>query len=456
MKSWKFQAIHRNDADYEKARCASVWNGRVPDRYPAVIVYPETEKDVQAIVLHAKEKGMSIGTKSGGHSWTASFLRDGGIMVDMIRMNKFSFGVKSLTAEAQPAAYGSDLNAALGEHDLMFPGGHCPTVGLGGFLLQGGFGWNSRKWGLACENVLAIDVVDADGNLIHASATENPDFYWAARGAGCGYFGLVTRFYLKLYTLPKGIMTARYVFERDDFDGVTLAVEQISDKISADLEIGIFIAHDQDGFNGRCTVALTLDALSDTEEEAHQALELVHQLPVVQNKSIKSYPYISCTLKEMLQRFDDILDNKGRRYETNNMWTDAPVKNLLGSMNEIIDHLPPAPSHLYLLWWLPVRDRPDMAFSMEAQLYVALYAISTDPKSDAPNSKYVVNSLTNMEPFRKGIQLADENLPAHPGKFMRTQNYARLEKLRQKYDPEGRFYSYMRIPAEFTTILASL
>ncbi|KAJ5653670.1 hypothetical protein N7490_000673 [Penicillium lividum] len=456
MESWEFQVIRRNDDDYEKARCSSVWNGRVPDRYPALIVYPETERHVQAIVLYAKENQISIGTKSGGHSWTASFLRDGGIMIDMMHMNKFSFDVKSRTAEAQPAAEGSDLNTALVKHDLMFPGGHCPTVGLGGFLLQGGFGWNSRKWGLACENVLALDVVDANGKLLHASATENPDFYWAARGAGCGYFGIVTRFYLKLYTLPKGIMTARYVFERDEFDEVALAIEHVSEKVSIDLEIGIFVAHDQDGFNGQCTVALTVDALSDTEEEAHEALRLIHELPAIQKKSIKSYPYISCTLKEMLQRFDDILDNKGRRYEANNMWTDAPVQKLLVTLNEIIDHLPPAPSHLYLLWWLPVRDRPDMAFSMEARLYVALYAISTDATSDAPNSKYVVSSLTSMEPHRKGIQLADENLPAHPGKFMRTQNYVRLEKLRQKYDPEGRFYSYIRVPAEFMTKLASL
>lgn len=456
MESWTFQAIRRNDPDYENARCSCVWNGRVPNRYPELIVYPETDQDVQAVVLYAKEKNMSIGTKSGGHSWTASFLRDGGILVDMIRMNKFTFDVRSKTAEAQPAAYGSDLNAALARDDLIFPGGHCPTVGLGGFLLQGGFGWNSRKWGLACESVLAIDVVDANGNLLHADSVNNSDFYWAARGAGCGYFGLVTRFYLKVYPLPKGIMTARYVFERDAFREVTLAIERISDRISADLEIGIFVAQDQDGFNGRCTVALTVDALSDTPGEARQALSLIHELPVVQNKSIKSYPYVSCTLEEMLKRFDDILDNKGRRYEANNMWTDTPVQSLLGSMDDIIDHLPAAPSHLYLLWWLPVRDRPDMAFSMEAKLYVALYAISTDSAFDAPNCKYVVDSLARMEPFRKGIQLADENLPSHPGKFMRSQNYVRLEKMRQIHDPQGRFYSYMRVPVEFTATLASL
>jgi FAD/FMN-containing dehydrogenase len=332
----------------------------------------------------------------------------------------------------------------------MFPAGHCPTVGLGGFLLQGGFGWNSRKWGLACESVVAVDVVNADGNLIHASSTENSDFFWAARGAGCGYFGLITRFYLKLYDLPRGIMTARYIFDFKDFDEVVTSIDAASDQVSPDIEIGVFVAFDQDGFEGRPTVALTGDALSDTEAEAKQALELLHNLPVTK-KTIKSYPFVSCTLNEMLKRFDDILDNRGRRYEANNMWTDLPVQSFLPKLHDIVNALPPAPSHLYMMWWLPEcsQPRPDMAFSMEGRLYVSLYAISADESRDKRHADYVVKSFVNMEKERKGIQLADENLPLHPGKFMRTSNYARLEKLRQKHDPEERFYRYLRIPIDF-------
>ncbi|KAJ5656879.1 hypothetical protein N7507_008829 [Penicillium longicatenatum] len=440
MDSWTFHTIRHDDPEYEKARCAAVWNGRVPDRYPELITYPENDTHVQAIVRYAKEKKMSIGAKSGGHSWTASFLRDGGIMVDLAKMNNFTFDVKSRTAIAQPAAYGSDLNAALVPHNLMFPGGHCPTVGLGGFLLQGGFGWNSRKWGVACESVMAIDVVTADGQLIRASPTENSDYYWASRGAGCGYFGLVTRFYLKLYTLPQGIMTARYIFETTHLAEVLAAIDAVSEMVS---------------WVGRSTLAITADALSDTEEEARTALDLLHDLPVMK-KAIKSAPFVSCTLREMLKRFDDILDNRGRRYEANNLWTDLPVIDLLPKFHKIIEALPSAPSHLYMMWWLPVKRRPEMAFSMEARLYVALYAISTEPGQDTKNSSYVISFLEEMEHLRKGIQLADENRPGHPGKFMRTQNYVRLEKLRQKYDPEGRFYGYIRVPREFEAAISSL
>ncbi|KAJ5526748.1 hypothetical protein N7513_010907 [Penicillium frequentans] len=455
MESWTFHTIRRGDPKYEAARCGAVWNGRVPDRYPELITYPENDAHVQAIVRYAKEKKMSIGIKSGGHSWTASFLRDGGIMVDLVKMNSFTFDVKTRAAVAQPAAYGSDLNAALVPHNLMFPGGHCPTVGLGGFLLQGGFGWNSRKWGVACESVMAIDVVTANGELIHASPTENSEYYWASRGAGCGYFGLITRFYLKLYTLPRGIMTARYTFETSDLDEVLAAIDAVSESVSPDLEIGFFVGRDQDGIMGRPTLAITADALSDTEEEARTALNLLHDLPVMK-RAIKSAPFVSCTLREMLKRFDDILDNRGRRYEANNLWTDLPVTDLLPNFHKIIDALPAAPSHLYMMWWLPIKSRPEMAFSMEARLYVALYAISTDAGQDTKNSGYVISSLEKMEHLRKGIQLADENLPGHPGKFMRTQNYVRLEKLRQKYDPEGRFYGYIRVPSEFEAALSSL
>ena len=93
---------------------------------------------------------------------------------------------------------------------------------------------------------------------------------------------------------------------------------------------------------------------------------------------------------------------------------------------------------------------------MEARLYIAVYVISTDPERDNQHAQFVVDSFELMDDRRKGIQLADENLPAHPGKFMATHNYAKLERLRQKYDPQRRFYGYMRVPEEFMRSWASI
>lgn len=95
--------------------------------------------------------------------------------------------VDNLTATVSPSTRGGQEFAPfLGQHGLVFPGGHCSTVGLGGYLLQGGQGWNSRQWGWGCENVLGVDVVTADGDLVRADAETNSDLYWAARGQGRG------------------------------------------------------------------------------------------------------------------------------------------------------------------------------------------------------------------------------------------------------------------------------
>src|SRR3954453_4030712 len=101
----------------------------------------------------------------------------------------------------------------------MFTGGHCESVGIGGFLLQGGQGWNSRRWGWGAENVLAVEVVTADGELVHADPDENADLYWAARGAGPGFPGVVTRFHLRTYPLTPMFHDTR-IFRLDDLEPV--------------------------------------------------------------------------------------------------------------------------------------------------------------------------------------------------------------------------------------------
>lgn len=98
---------------------------------------------------------------------------------------------------------GDNLAQALRRKRLFFPGGHCKGVCLGGYLLQGGFGWHGRTRGMACESVVRLDLVTADAAQLHASADENADLYWAARGSGAAFFGVVTRFHLCVYPGPR-------------------------------------------------------------------------------------------------------------------------------------------------------------------------------------------------------------------------------------------------------------
>jgi FAD/FMN-containing dehydrogenase len=154
-----------------------------------------------------------IAIRAGGHSWAAWSVRDEGILLDLKHLNKIKFNKKTKIAQVQPAVKGGmELNPFLKEHGRMFCGGHCPTVGVGGFLLQGGQGWNASGWGWAAEYIVAIDVVTAEGELVRADATQNQDLYWASRGAGPGFFGVVTCFHLKTTPFPKVIYASTFLY----------------------------------------------------------------------------------------------------------------------------------------------------------------------------------------------------------------------------------------------------
>ena len=170
--------------------------------------------------------GLKVKARSGGHSWTASSLREGALLIDLSRLTRIEFDPETRVAIVEPGVRGRELNALLADHGLFFPSGHCPTVGLGGFLLQGGWGWLSRVIGPACMSVIGVDVVTAEGELIHADEHVNTDWLWAARGSGAGYFGIVTRFHLRCHPRPSSIWEAHHVYPMEVRDEVlTWALE---------------------------------------------------------------------------------------------------------------------------------------------------------------------------------------------------------------------------------------
>src|SRR5262249_28109194 len=149
-------ALVRGEAGYEDARRAAMWNARVPDRFPALVVQARTDDDVIEAVKRARRDGLQIGARSGGHSWAGNHVRDGGMLLDLSRLDSVVVDKAAMRAVVGPGKAGHELVAELQRDGLFFPVGHCRGVKLGGYLLQGGFGWNGRALGMACENVLAI------------------------------------------------------------------------------------------------------------------------------------------------------------------------------------------------------------------------------------------------------------------------------------------------------------
>jgi FAD/FMN-containing dehydrogenase len=434
----------RGDACYERARRGEMWNGRVPARYPDVIAQPRSDEEVVAAVRLARKRDLKIAVRSGGHSWAASFLRDGGMLIDLSCMREFTIDAHARTARVQPGLTGTHFNHALRKRDLFFPSGHCMTVGLGGFLLQGGFGWNSRLWGPACASVTAIEAVTAEGELVRADATQNTDLLWAARGAGPGFFGVVTRFEVKLQRRPKVMMRSDYLYPIDVLDDVLRWVRSIQPSLPRTMECMVFVRRDFFGQQGP-GVLVTAPVLADSRQEALAALAMLETCPVMQKALVREVNIVT-ELDDLLQGAEDLLYPHGRRWAVDNMWTSAPVDDLLPGMRKIAATLPRAPSHMMWMLWGPPQPLPDMAFSKQDDLYIALYAIWQDQAEDAAHQAWVTDHMRSLEPFSSGIQLADENLGARPFRFLADANFARLQALRAKHDPHGLFHSYMGLP----------
>ena len=166
----------------------------------------------------AAERGLwsSAGGRPSARGWFAG----AGTVADRPR-GSTSRSIRTRGRRQRPArGQGSRPERAAGRARPVLPLGHCPSVGIGGFLLQGGWGWNSRAIGPACMSIVGVDVVTAAGELIHADANENSDYWWAARGSGGGYFGVVTRFDLRCHPRPTATYTRTDVYSLDEIDTI--------------------------------------------------------------------------------------------------------------------------------------------------------------------------------------------------------------------------------------------
>lgn len=432
----------RDDDGYEPARRATVWNQRVPDRYPDVIVQALGTDDVVAAVRYAKATGKRVSITSGGHSWAANHLRDGAVCLDVSRLDQTTVDPDRMVAVVGPGKGGSVLLNELIDVGLFFPAGHCKGVRIGGYLLQGGYGWDSRVYGPACESVIGLDVVTADGEQIYIDADHHPDLYWAARGAGPGFFAVVTAFHLTLYPKPTVLGSSFYAYPAEYADEIYTWARGISDEIDRKVELQIVASSSVPGAGiDRPAIVMASPVFADTEAEAREAFGILDRCPVV-DKALVAVPYAPV---EMPAWYDAVMSNylADHRYTADNMWTSASAEDLLPGIRNILTTMPPHPAHFLWLAWGPSPQRQDMAYSLEDEVYLALYAGWEHAADDAEYADWPRSQMAAMAPLASGIQLADENLGARPAKFTTDENMAKLDRVRAEYDPDGRFYPWM-------------
>lgn len=204
--------VRPGDASYDEAR--AVWNA-AHDRKPALVVRCAGTADVIRAVEFARSQDLLVAVRGGAHSIAGFSTCDGGIVIDLSPMKGVRVDPVRRRAVAQPGLTWADLDRETQAFGLAVTGGLVSSTGIAGFTLGGGVGWLVRRHGLTCDNLVAADVVTADGRLVHASAEENPDLFWALRGGG-GNFGVVTSFEYELHPVGPEVLSGLIFYGLDE------------------------------------------------------------------------------------------------------------------------------------------------------------------------------------------------------------------------------------------------
>ncbi|MBV9198430.1 MAG: FAD-binding oxidoreductase [Alphaproteobacteria bacterium] len=416
---------------YETAR--RVWNGLV-DKRPAAILMCARREDVVEAVNAARTCGLTLAVRGGGHSVAGASVCDGGLVIDLSRMKAVLVDPEQCTVRAEPGLRLGEFDAATQAHGLAVTMGVNSDTGIAGLTLGGGFGRLGRKLGLAYDNLLSAEMVLADGRCVTASATTNPDLFWAIRGGG-GNFGIVTSFTYRLHLLGPQILGGLLVHDFDRAREVLRFYRSFSrtapDDISTD---AVFLTAP----DGRRLVALSVCYIGPVDE-GERALRPLREFGQPLQDLIAPVAYTA------LQASADPLFAPGRRY----YWKAQFLKDLSDSaIDALVDGYACATSPLSLAVLQQVggaiaRVPADAtAYGNRDAAYDCFpAAIWEDPAEDERHIAWARKFWEAMRPFATGGVYAN-NLGEEGEERVRAAyggNYARLAAVKAIYDPDNLF-----------------
>ncbi len=235
------QVLTEREPGYDEAR--AIWNALV-DRRPQLIVRCASTGDVVTAIRTARELGLEVGVRCGGHSAVGHAVPDGGLMIDLTPMGEVTVDPAGRRARVRGGALLGALDRATQPHGLATTAGNVSHTGVGGLTLGGGMGWLARKYRLACDNVVSYEVATADGSVVRASADEHPDLYWGLRGGG-GNFGVVTEFEFRLHETGTQAVSVELDFPLDDAAAVLRGWRDLSTDAPREATFTAFVDDDR-------------------------------------------------------------------------------------------------------------------------------------------------------------------------------------------------------------------
>jgi FAD/FMN-containing dehydrogenase len=432
------------DSAYEEAR--AVWNGMI-DRYPAMIAQCEDERDVIQSVRFAREHGLLVSVRGGGHNVAGHATNDGGIVIDLSSMKRVEVDADRRTVRAQGGAQWADVDKATQAYGLAAPGGVVSDTGVAGLTLGGGLGHLRNKYGLSSDNLIGAEVVTADGRLIRASDEENPDLFWGLRGGG-GNFGIVTAFEYRLHPVgPEVYFLA--VFHRGSRAREALQLyrdfcRSAPDEVSV-LAVCGRVPPDEElfpvNYHGDSFVAF-VGCYAGDSVEGERAMEPLRALgdPISDLSGV--IPYV-----EAQTFFDEDYPAGELRY----YWKSLNLARFDDDViDRIVDHAYRQPSALSTtdVWYTggAIRRFPeeDSAFhGRQVEFVLSPEANWEDAADDDANIEWLCSMLKDMEEFSDGSRYL--NFPGFQEEgdaVMRAtfgEKYDKLVALKGKYDPTNLF-----------------
>jgi FAD/FMN-containing dehydrogenase len=441
--------ILRSQDGYDEARVARIYHARHPDRHPAAVLVAATEQDVVEGVRLAGERGWKVAVRSGGHSFPVWSLRDDTLLIDLGGLKELAYDPATGIATASPAIQGGhELNALLAERGRFFATGGSPSVAVGGFLVQGGLGWNFRRWGFSAEQIAALDIVTADGELVRADETHHADLFWAARGAGPGFFGVVTRFHLRTRPLPRALTATRRIYPVERYAEVLEWLHEAQDRIPDSVHLVALATKPPfpvAGAGAGCVFVVWGVAFCDTPEESQAALRPLEECPV---RSLMTLPPYPTTLDDEYA-FAQSGHPPALRYHVDSAWVTGSGEEIAAvSRTLVLDRQ--ATDRGYTFFWFN-RPTPsaDMAASLMTELMVGVYVIHDDPAHDDAHRDWALGAMAELNPLTVGQYWGYSDQRLREVKALDDDAWARLREIRARRDPDGVFSDYLAGPGGF-------
>lgn len=450
MDGFRGVLLRDGDEGFDDAR--TIFNAMI-DRRPALIAQCESVEDVQAALVHARATGLEVAIRSGGHSVAGASSVDGGLVVDMRRMNRVDVDPDARTATVAGGATWSDFDRATQPHGLATTGGRVSSTGVAGLTLVGGSGWFEREWGLACDSLLEIELVTADGRVVTASEEENSELFWALHGGG-GNFGIATRLVFRLHPLPASTL-ALLLWPAEAAPEVARTYRGVIDD-GAPTRLGGGVAYltgppepfVPEHLQGERAVAV-LGVFGGTEAELREALAPIYALEP-QGGLTAELPYadIQCAID----------DPPGFR----NYWSASHLPALPDAALDLFcrqgeDMIVPSPSqHLLIPWGAGVAgNAADWPMTHRSATWVMHpFGLWDSPDDDERGKEWVRRCVAELRPHDIGsvylnfvADVAEDQLRASYGE----ENYARLAAVKTEFDPTNVFHRHHPIQPLATT-----